>query len=439
LKRVERDVQHSLKTGELVSEWRVIWPDGSTHWLHAQARVFLDAHGQPERMIGVNFDLTERKRAEEQLRDADRRKDEFLATLAHELRNPLAPIRNALEILERSPDPEYTRHAHALMGRQLEQMVRLVDDLLDVSRITRGKLELRRERIKLGTIVNSAIETSRPTIDHMGHALTVNLPKQPIIVDADFTRLAQVLSNLLNNSAKYTDRGGQIWLHVEQQGREVVLSVSDNGIGIAADQLSHIFEIFSQVDGSTDRSQGGLGIGLTLVKRLVEMHGGKIEAQSDGIGKGARFIVRLPIVVDEPAAQPTSGNGQEVLPKSSHRILIVDDNRDAADTLAMLLKFMGNEMRTAYDGQEGVDAAAEFRPAVVLLDIGLPKMNGIEACRHIRSQAWGKNVVLIAVTGWGQDEDRCLTHEAGFDHHMVKPVNPKELMKLLASVKHVAS
>jgi CheY-like chemotaxis protein len=293
------------------------------------------------------------------------------------------------------------------MDRQLGQMVRLVDDLLDVSRIRQGKLELRRE--------------------------------QPILVDADPTRLAQVFANLLNNSAKYMNRGGRIWLTAERQGNDVVVSVKDTGIGIAADQLPWLFQMFSQVDSSLERSQGGLGIGLTLVKRLVEMHGGQIEVRSEGLGQGAEFVVRLPVVVAAPGRRAAGATDEPAAPKSSLRILIVDDNRDAADSLVMLLRIMGNDTRTAYDGQEGVEVAGEFRPDVILPDIGLPKLDGYEACRRIREQSWGKDVVLIAVTGWGQEEDRRLSHEAGFDYHMVKPVDPQDLMKLLAGLQPVKS
>jgi len=390
------------------------------------------------RSFGITMDITERKHAEDALRQADREKDDFIATLAHELRNPLAPIRNALQILGLATEPAAKEQARTLMGRQLDQMIRLVDDLLDVSRITRGKLELRREQIDLAAVIRSAIETSRPAIDQMGHQLAVHLPPPPVVVDADLTRLAQVFSNLLNNSAKYMDRGGRIWLTAERQGSEVVVSVKDTGIGIAADQLPHIFEMFSQVDGARERAQGGLGIGLTLVKRLVEMHGGQIEAKSEGPLRGAEFVVRLPVV---QAPQPHKGNGQRDSnpQKSSLRILIVDDNRDGADSLAMLLRFLGNQTRTAYDGQEGVDAAGEFHPQVVLLDIGLPRINGHEACRQIRSLPGGQDMILIAVTGWGQEEDRRQTTAAGFDHHMVKPINPTDLMALLAGLSEARS
>jgi PAS domain S-box-containing protein len=409
--------------------------DGSQRMVDFILLPIKDEAGRVLFLAPTGTDITDRKRAEDALREADRRKDEFLATLAHELRNPLAPIRNALQIIRLTPDRAARDQACILMQRQLEQMVRLVDDLLDVSRITRGKLELRREQVQLAAVINSAVETSRPMIDHLGHELTVKLPRQPIIVDADLTRLAQVFSNLLNNSAKYTDRGGHIWLTAERQGTDVLVSVRDTGIGIAANQLPHIFQMFSQVDSSLERSHGGLGIGLTLVKRLVEMHGGRIEARSEGLGKGAEFVVRLPNVVGAAGPQAAGGNDEPVSPRSSLRILIVDDNRDGADSLAMLLRIMGNDTRTAYDGQRGVDVAEEFRPDVVLFDIGLPKLNGYEACRCIREQPWGRGVVLIAVTGWGQEEDRRRSHEAGFDRHMVKPVDPQELLKLLAGMQ----
>ncbi len=323
------------------------------------------------------------------------------------------------------------------MERQLVQIVRLVDDLLDVSRISSGKLQLRKEQVPLAAVVKSAVETSRPLIDRMGHELTVTLPERPLILDAAPTRLAQVFSNLLNNGAKYMDRGGHIRLTAERQGSDVVVSVKDTGIGIAADQLPHLFQMFSQVERSVERAQGGLGIGLTLVKRLIEMHGGQIEARSGGLGKGSEFVVRLPVVVEASGSKALGENDDTAAPQSCLRILIVDDNRDSADSLAMLLRIMGNDIRTAYDGQEGVDMAGEFRPDVALLDIGLPKLSGYEACQHIREHSWAKDIIIIAVTGWGHEEDRRLSHEAGFDYHMVKPVDPQELMKLLAELQSV--
>jgi len=378
------------------------------------------------------------------LSEANRKKDEFLATLAHELRNPLAPIRNGLLLMKLAgDDAEAVERSRSMMERQIEQMVRLVDDLMDISRISQGKLELLKEHVPLGAVIASAVETTRPLIEQMGHELTVTLPKQPLIVDADMTRLAQVFMNLLNNSAKYSERGGHIWLTVERQGSDVVVSVRDTGIGIPTDKLTSVFDMFSQVDRSLEKSQGGLGIGLSLVKRLVEIHGGRIEAKSDGPGRGSEFVVRLPVDVeasrpqaDVEASRPQAADKQQepAAPKSSLRILIVDDSKDGADSLAMVLKMMGNDTRTAYDGKEGVELAEEFRPEVVLFDIGMPKLNGYEACRLIRKQPWGRKVIVIAVTGWGQEDDRQRSHDAGFDHHMVKPVDPQALMKMLAGL-----
>jgi CheY-like chemotaxis protein len=391
----------------------------------------------------VSQDVSQRRQMEDDLRrlaadlsEADRRKDEFLATLAHELRNPLAPIRNALQVLRLAPSADDAERARTVMQRQLEQMVRLVDDLLDVSRITRGKLELRRQSVPLSAVIADAVETSKPMIDHFGHTLTVSLPPQPVIIDADRTRLAQVFSNLLNNSAKYMDRGGHIRLTGELQGDQVVVSVSDSGIGIEPGKLTSIFEMFAQVDDSLKRAQGGLGIGLTLVKRLVEMHGGEITARSEGLGRGAEFIVRLPIAAEASAPQPADHEPMSVVAGSPLRILIVDDNRDNADSLAMLLQMLGNDTRTAYDGEAGVLAAREFRPEVMLLDIGLPKLNGYEACRQIRELSGGAEIVLVAVTGWGQEDDRRCSREAGFDHHLVKPVKPQDLTELLSELRN---
>ncbi len=396
----------------------------------------------------------------EALRDADRRKNEFLATLAHELRNPLAPVRNAVEILRmKGPDIPELHWARDIIDRQTQAMTRLIDDLMDISRINQGKLELKREQVELANIVQGAIETSRPLIESMGHELTVTLPPGPMIVDADLTRLAQVFLNLLNNAAKYTERGGRIELMASGEWRVasgepenpatlatrhstldtpfVVVSVTDTGIGIPADKLPTLFEMFSQVEEALSRSQGGLGIGLCLVKRLVEMHGGSVEAKSGGLGQGSEFVVRLPIVVEQTYPRQASDDGDQAQPTSDLRILVVDDNRDAAESLAMLLKMMGNNVHTAHDGEEAVTAAREFQPQLVLCDIGLPKLNGYEACRQMKAQAWDKNMILIAVTGWGQDDDRRKSAAAGFDHHLIKPVDPQALMKLLAKLESV--
>jgi PAS domain S-box-containing protein len=371
------------------------------------------------------------------LREADRRKDEFLAMLAHELRNPLAPIRNAAQILRlQGSSGQDLLWSADVIERQVHQMTRLVDDLLDVSRITRGKIELRKEAVELASVVRSAVEASRPLIEKWEHQLTVVVPPEPIRLEADATRLAQVLSNILTNAAKYTDQGGHIRLAVERLGDEVLVRVKDDGIGIPKDALPRIFDMFTQLPGSLDRSEGGLGIGLTLVRRLVELHGGAVEARSEGPGKGSEFIVRLPIARDAARLrEPSVGDLTGVAPR---RILVVDDNRDAAESLGMLLEMIGNEVRLAHDGLEAVTAAAEFRPDVVLLDLGLPKLNGYEAARAIREGTGGDGVLLVALTGWGQEEDRRRSRAAGFDHHLTKPVDFEALRKLLASVDAAA-
>ncbi|HST21803.1 MAG TPA: ATP-binding protein, partial [Blastocatellia bacterium] len=371
-----------------------------------------------------------------ELKENDRRKDEFLATLAHELRNPLAPIRNSLQIMKLADDNRNAvEQARETMERQLQQMVRLIDDLLDLSRISRGTIELRRERGDLATVVQNAIETSRPVIEQSGHLLMTSIPVEPVFVDADVTRLAQVFANLLNNAAKYTEKGGRIWLAVEREGNEVVVSVKDTGVGIPAHQLPRVFEMFSQVDRSLEKSQGGLGIGLSIVKRLVEMHGGTVEAQSEGHGFGSEFIVRLPVLASlDHESQPPGKREEQASASAERRIVVADDNEDSAYTMAMMLKIMGNDVRTAHDGFEAIEAAEAFRPELILLDIGMPRLNGYDACRRIREQSWGKDVVMVALTGWGQDEDKRLSREAGFDHHLVKPIEPEALEKLLAAL-----
>ena len=412
--------------------------NGACRHIEAVETVRTNAQGQVEWVVGTNLDVTARQNAEQALRDIDHRKDEFLATLAHELRNPLASVGNAVQILRiKSPDIPELHWATEIIEGQTQAMVRLIDDLMDISRIKQNRIELKREQIELANIVQGAVETSRPLIEEMGHKLTVTLPPGPVIVDADLTRLVQVFLNLLNNAAKYTERGGRIDLRAELQGSDVVVSVTDTGIGIPADKLPTLFEMFSQVEEALSRSQGGLGIGLCLVKRLVEMHGGSVEAKSGGLGQGSEFVVRLPIVVEQTYPRQVSDDGDQAQPTSDLRILVVDDNRDAAESLAMLLKMMGNNVHTAHDGEEAVTAAREFQPQLVLCDIGLPKLNGYEACRQMKAQAWDKNMILIAVTGWGQANDRRKAREAGFDDHLVKPVDPQALMKLLAKLESV--
>lgn len=392
---------------------------------------------EAEALCMVVTDLTDQKKHED-LQQASRRKDEFLATLAHELRNPLAPITNALQILRLSPaDAQAIDHAMDVMDRQLQHMVRLVDDLLDVSRITRGKVELRKERIDLAKVVQSAVETSRPLIEGSGHQLTVQLAPEGICLEGDLTRLAQVVSNLLNNSARYTKPNGRIWLTTEIRDGEALVRVCDNGIGIPGDMLPHVFEIFTQVNRPLERTQGGLGIGLSLVRGLVEMHGGKVEAYSDGPGRGSEFVVRLPLSakkLNDLISPPAPSDGEKPIAFCGRRILIVEDNQDAADSLALLLELMGNSVRKVYDGASALETATEYQPDVVLLDIGLPGRNGYEVARDIRATPQLNGVVLIAQTGWGQEEDFQRTKEAGFNHHLVKPVDPRKLKELLATV-----
>ncbi len=394
--------------------------------------------GKRRYFTGLVRDITERKRAEKQvygllieLKDADRRKDEFLATLAHELRGPLAPLGNMLEIMKRADgNGDLLEKARSTMERQLGQLVRLVDDLIDVSRITRNKIELRKERVELASIIHQSVEACRPLAECASLEVNVALPPQPIYTHADPARLAQVFSNLLNNACKYTEPGGKIWLTAERQGSYVVVKVKDTGLGIPPDKLGSVFEMFTQINRTLERSQGGLGIGLTLVKRLVEMHDGTVTAHSEGVGKGSEFVVRLPILIEQPKHE--GRRPATVTAAPPRRILVVDDNVDAASSLAMLLKMTGNETQAAHDGLEALEATERFRPDVVLLDIGLPKLNGYEVCRRIREQPWGKNIVMVALTGWGQEEDRRKSTEAGFNAHMVKPVDYAALTALLA-------
>ena len=412
---------------------------GEARWMVYKVLKLIDSAGMP--VFGtISQDVTERRRLEDGLRqlaanlsEEGRRKNEFLATLAHELRNPLAPLSHSLEILKRTGgDGQTLPQALDTMGRQLAQLVRLVDDLLDLSRITHNRLELRKTQIDLGSVIAHAVEASRPLVESMGHGVRVALPKEPIYLDGDPVRLAQVFGNLLNNSAKYTSPGGKIEVRAERQGSDAVVTVADNGAGIPPDKLDSIFEMFTQVDGSLERSQGGLGIGLTLVRRLVQMHGGTVQARSAGEGQGSEFVVLLPTLGGGPATAPPEP-GQTKEPIHARRILVVDDNEDSAESLAVLLKITGNETFTAHDGAAAVEAAEKHRPDLVLLDIGLPNLNGYEVCRRIREQPWGKEIVLIALTGWGQEDDRRRSHEAGFDGHLVKPVNYSALMALLGS------
>jgi len=431
----EDEIVARLRAGERVDHFETVRVKKNGEMINVSLTIspIKDDSGQVIGASKIARDITNQKRAEAALLEADRRKDEFLATLAHELRNPLAPILNSVAVLKApgATDADQ-RELRNVIERQVQHMSRLLDDLLDVNRITTGKFELRKQRVTLSAVMDAALETSRPLIESGGHQLTVSAPPEPIFLEADLVRLAQVFGNLLNNAAKYTDRGGRIWFSATRQDGEVLISVRDNGIGISREALPRIFDMFSQASPALQRSQGGLGIGLSLVKGLVELHGGNITAKSEGPGRGSELTVRLPVATNAsmPARNETT-NG-EATGTAKHRVLIVDDLKDSADSLARLLRLRGQEAATAYDGEEAIRAAEALRPDIVLLDIGMPKMNGFDVCRHIRQQPWGQDTLLIAVTGWGQEEDRRRTEAAGFDHHLVKPVDPAALMKLLS-------
>jgi PAS domain S-box-containing protein len=411
--------------------------DGQYRWHFFRGIPVRGADGAITAWHGASLDIQEQKSAEETLREADRRKDEFLATLSHELRNPLAPISMGLEILKSyRSDPGKIEDTRAMMERQTRQLIRLVDDLLDVSRITRGKLELRRSIVKLSDVISSAVEASQVFIAEGGHQLTVSLPEDPLYVDADPNRLAQVVSNLVNNAAKYTPKGGSVHLSAIREGEKVVtLSVADTGVGIPPEMLESIFEMFSQGEGSSRTSTSGLGIGLTLVKSLVQLHGGSIEARSAGPNKGSEFRVRLPIVAPPREPRPAPAPPEEAEIKTNRRVLVVDDNQTAAAMLGMVVTMLGNEVRTAHDGQQAIDIAAEYLPEIVFMDLGMPNVDGYEAAREIRKQAWGKTTLLVALTGWGQEEHKRQTKEAGFDHHLVKPGEFADLQRLFAELE----
>jgi PAS domain S-box-containing protein len=415
--------------------------DGSERPVDDSAAPIRDAGGHVVGSVLVFRDITERKRAEQALRDSDRRKDEFLATLAHELRNPLAPIRNSLQILKMPRvDAEMAQQTRDVMERQVHHLVRLVDDLLDVSRVMRGKIELRREPIELATVVARAVEIAQPLIEVQGHTLEIVTPAESLLLDADPVRLAQVFGNLLTNAAKYTEANGHLWLTARREGQAAIVSLRDTGIGITPDMLPHVFELFVQADHASTRAQGGLGIGLTLVKNLVEMHGGHVEVHSSGLGRGSEFIVQLPLAV--PVAEPVGDANTRQLhpatPASGLRLLVVDDSHDVARSLAMLLRLRGHEVRVAHDGPTALEIAREFHPDVIFLDIGMPRMDGYEVARRIRQSSGLENVVLAALTGWGQPEDRRRTAAAGFNHHLVKPPEPRALERILADVQQFA-
>jgi len=414
-------------------EYRTVSGAGDIRWIRATGRTTCDERGNPLQFDGTAHDITSRKRAEEALKDADRRKDEFLATLAHELRNPLAPIRNSLHLLRLSGDlsPALTQ-VRDIMERQVNHMVRLIDDLLDVSRISRGKIELRKEFVELATIVATAVEANRPLIEATQHQLALSLPAEPIVVDADPVRLAQIIGNLLNNAAKYTPPGGQIWFAAQKTATEAILSVRDDGLGIASEMLPRVFDMFSQLDSTISRSQGGLGIGLTLTKSFVEMHGGRIDAYSAGPGRGSEFVVRLPLPTDArriSQADRPSSHRSPVLP--SRRVLIVDDAKAAGYILGKLLEKMGQRVSTANDALTALEIARHEKPEIVISDIGMPQMDGYQLAEHLRREPGLEKIPLVALTGYGQESDKERAKSAGFDYHLVKPVSLEVLQDLL--------
>ncbi|MEC5406356.1 PAS domain S-box protein [Paraburkholderia sp. MPAMCS5] len=442
--RIRREVLAGLGAyGTWRGELPFVRRDGSRGVCETVVKPLANSRGDIYGAVSINRDITERRRAEEQLTrlnlelsNADRRKDEFLATLAHELRNPLAPMRNVLEILraKQFADPQLN-WSRDVFSRQLQHMTHLVDDLLEVSRITQGKLELRKQRLELARAMQSATEAARAIVQASEHHLSVTLPAKPLFLDADPTRLSQMILNLLNNAAKYTPRGGSISLAAEREGNEAVIVVRDSGIGIPREHLNSVFEMFSQLAPAIDRSQGGLGIGLALVRGLAELHGGTVAAFSGGPGAGSEFVIRLPLSKSaDPAGNPASGDATQPAKPSAagQRIVIVDDNADAADSLAMVLELEGHDVRTASDGMAGLALIAEFAPQAVILDIGLPLLNGYEVARRVRRDFPDAGIRLIAVTGWGQQQDKQTAVEAGFDHHFTKPVDPMELQRVLS-------
>lgn len=389
--------------------------------------------GSVARLLAVSSDVTEERQLEQALRASGEQKDKFIATLAHELRNPLAPIRNAVALLGKvAPSAEKFAWCREVIDRQVGQMTRLLDDLLDVSRVTRAKLTLRRERLDVRQIAEHAIEIGRPIMDETGLTFRASLPAEPVYVDGDLTRLAQALSNLLINAAKYTPPGGQVALRVSCEQSDVLIRVSDTGIGIPAGYLEEIFEMFCQIPSATKHSHGGLGIGLALAKGLVELHGGTLTASSAGEGAGSEFVLRLPIQ-SEPRPRPDARSeaASPALLASRASVLVVDDLRDSADTLGMLLQSMGHDVRVAYDGAEALRMAEAFRPEAVFVDLGMPTMDGYEVCRRIRASTWGSKILVSAQTGWGQQIDRRRTEAAGFDDHMVKPLDPDHIDRFL--------
>ncbi len=415
-----------------VWEHRVRRFDGIYRLFSIRAVPVINPDGSVREWVGVHRDITDQRAAEDALRDTDRRKDEFLATLAHELRNPLAPIRTGLQIIKLSPDTSHANAARDMMERQVGHMVRLIDDLLDVSRISSGKIELRKERLDLRAVIAAALEASRPLVDAARHELTMKLPDDPVWLDGDLTRLAQAIGNLVNNAAKYTSDGGLITLSARQEENEAVVTVTDTGVGIPREMLPEVFEMFTQVNRTLDRAQGGLGVGLTLVRRLVELHGGRVEVHSAGSSLGSTFTVRLPVSTGSRSEERVEPQGHVESRSDRQRVLVVDDNVDAAECLALLLDLMGHETRMVHDGPSALIAAREYQPSAVLLDIGLPGLDGYEVAKQLRQDPAFDATTLVAITGWGSEDDKLRSRNAGFDFHLTKPVEAAEVTRVLA-------
>ncbi|WP_119156677.1 hybrid sensor histidine kinase/response regulator [Caldimonas tepidiphila] len=429
--RVREGFARLFESGVYEEEYRIVGPDGQARWIAERGFPIRDAQAATHRFAGISQDVTSRKQAELLLLEADRHKDEFLAMLAHELRNPLGPIRSAVDLLARRGERDaLDSRAISIIGRQADHLARLVDDLLDISRISHGKINLRVEPVELRAVLQAALETTREFTESRGHQVTLALPGEPIWVRGDAVRLSQVFSNLFNNAAKYTPEGGEIGLYVEPAEHGVRVRVVDNGCGIRAELLPRIFGLFTQGERTLDRSQGGLGIGLSLVRRLVELHGGTVQAASAGPGQGAEFSVVLPVT---EAPQPQGAATAEAAASAARRVLVVDDNTDAAEAIGLLLRLHDHEVRVCGDGAEALAAAPVFAPDVVLLDVGLPGMNGYEVARALRRTPQGRGAILVALTGYGSESDRVQAQEAGFDHHLVKPADVEQLLAIIGA------
>jgi len=429
-------VIESLRAGEKFEfEARHLGRDGEYCWFMTRAVPWRDAAGNLISWFGITTSIHHHKQLMEQLREADRRKDHFLATLSHELRNPLAPIQSALNVHRLAPDAAGRQHLLGIVERQMQLMVRLIDDLLDVSRINGGKLTLRRKRVQAAQVLASAIETARPLIEHAGHRLELDIEPGDLWLHADPQRLAQVFANLLNNASKYTEPGGRISVSLRRDGGEAVVSVRDSGIGMSPEQIAAVFDLFVQVDASLERTRGGLGIGLTLVRQLVEMHGGRVLARSEGLGRGSEFVAYLPLsqAPVEASPMPLPVEGDAVTP--ALRVMVVDDNQDGADMLALSLSILGHEVLTLYDPLEVEAAAERFRPTLAFLDVGMPHLNGYDLAQRLRGQSWCERTMLVALTGWGQGSDRRRSSESGFDEHLVKPID-LETIVLMCNAAH---